>query len=110
MWAQRAFCLNVGCFRFFLLGFRFFFDIVFFNFVASNVLGVLGLLLGTMAIGVLMLSMVRMLLVLKSGLDLTQAVVLIIELTVLFIPHYPFGAGTAPRSSLLPQPGPGRWR
>ena len=45
-------------------------------------------MLGTIMVGILMLSMVRMLLVLQSGSDLAQALILILRLTVLFIPHY----------------------
>ena len=49
---------------------------------------VLGVMLGTIMIGILMLSMVRMLLVLQSGSDIAQALMLVLNLTVLFIPHY----------------------
>jgi lipopolysaccharide export system permease protein len=45
-------------------------------------------MLGTIATGVLMLSMVRMLMVLQSGSDIAQALLLVIKLTLLFIPHY----------------------
>ena len=49
---------------------------------------VLGVMLATITIGILMLSMVRMLLVLQSGSDIAQALLLVFKLTVLFIPHY----------------------
>ena len=45
-------------------------------------------MLATIMVGILMLSMVRMLLVLQSGSDLAQALILVVRLTVLFIPHY----------------------
>ena len=45
-------------------------------------------MLGTIMVGILMLSMVRMLLVLQSGSDIAQALILVIRLTLLFIPHY----------------------
>ena len=45
-------------------------------------------MLATIMVGILMLSMVRMLLVLQSGSDIAQALMLVIQLTVLFIPHY----------------------
>jgi lipopolysaccharide export system permease protein len=45
-------------------------------------------MLATIMVGILMLSMVRMLLVLQSGSDLAQALILVVKLTVLFIPHY----------------------
>jgi lipopolysaccharide export system permease protein len=49
---------------------------------------VLGVMLATIMVGILMLSMVRMLLVLQSGSDLGQALILVVRLTLLFIPHY----------------------
>jgi lipopolysaccharide export system permease protein len=49
---------------------------------------VLGVMLATIMVGILMLSMVRMLLVLQSGSDLAQALILVVKLTALFIPHY----------------------
>ena len=49
---------------------------------------VLGVMLATIMVGILMLSMVRMLLVLQSGSDIAQALILVVRLTLLFIPHY----------------------
>ena len=45
-------------------------------------------MLGTIMVGILMLSMVRMLLVLQSGADIARAMMLVVNLTVLFVPHY----------------------
>ena len=45
-------------------------------------------MLATTLVGILMLSMVRMMLVLQSGSDIAQALILVFRLTVLFIPHY----------------------
>ena len=44
-------------------------------------------MLAAITIGILMLSMVRMLLVLQSGSEIAQALLLVFKLTVLFIPH-----------------------
>ena len=49
---------------------------------------VLGVMLSTLLVGVLLLSMVRMVLILKSDADIAHAFFLVIELTVLFMPHY----------------------
>ncbi len=45
-------------------------------------------MLGTIAIGILMLSMVRMLLVLQSGAGLAESFMRLAKLTALFVPHY----------------------
>lgn len=45
-------------------------------------------MLATTLVGILMLSMVRMMLVLQSGSDIAQALILVFRLTLLFIPHY----------------------
>ena len=45
-------------------------------------------MLSTLTVGILLLSTVRMVLVLKSGSSISHAFSLVIELTLLFMPHY----------------------